>query len=107
MGPEWVDTTWRGDHIDFANGLAVLWLDSTPCPDGCNNKRFAGGEYRTVRKTFGPGTFKVRMKAAKGSGLVTGFFVYAECQDHIGKICPEPTAREDERSSAETPPKCK
>jgi beta-glucanase (GH16 family) len=37
------------------------------------------------------------MKAAKGSGLITSFFVFAECQDNPSKPCgTNPNAREDE-----------
>jgi beta-glucanase (GH16 family) len=66
---------WRADHATFANGQLTLRLDNVGCPAGCSGKPYASGEYRTNVK-YGYGRYTVRMKAAKGSGLVSGFFTY-------------------------------
>jgi endo-1,3-1,4-beta-glycanase ExoK len=66
---------WRADHVTFANGQMTLRLDNVGCPGGCSGKPYASGEYRTNIK-YGYGSYTVRMKAAKGSGLVSGFFTY-------------------------------
>lgn len=66
---------WRADHVTFLNGGMFLTLDNNSCPSGCSGKPYASGEYRT-RDVYGYGKFETRMKAAKGSGIVTGFFVY-------------------------------
>jgi endo-1,3-1,4-beta-glycanase ExoK len=95
-GTDFKDTTWKPDHIDFADGLLVLWLDTDCCPTECFSKPYAGAEYRNKLR-YGRGTYRVRMKAAKGSGLITSFFVFAECQDNPPKPCgTNPQAREDE-----------
>jgi len=59
------------DHVTFADGAMTLRLDDVPSA----GKPYSGGEYRTLR-TFGHGRFEARMRAAKGSGIVSSFFVY-------------------------------
>ena len=62
---------WRADHVDFANGVMTLKLDNTPS----SGKSYSSGEYRT-NDDYEYGTFEVRMKAAKGQGIVSSFFTY-------------------------------
>jgi beta-glucanase (GH16 family) len=71
---------WRADHVTFATGFMSLRLDTTPCPSGCSGKPYAAGEYRT-NDYYGYGKYETRFKAAKGSGLVTGFFTYTGPSD--------------------------
>jgi endo-1,3-1,4-beta-glycanase ExoK len=66
---------WRADHVTFADDLMTLRLDNTPCSTGCSGEPYASGEYRTVA-TYGYGRYEVRMKPAKGSGLVSSFFTF-------------------------------
>jgi beta-glucanase (GH16 family) len=66
---------WRADHILFTNGLLRLRLDDQPCPTGCSGLPFASGEYRTNQR-YGYGRIEGRLRAAKGSGLVTALFMY-------------------------------
>ncbi len=66
---------WRADHIGFANDTMTLTLDNTPCPGGCSGKPYASGEYQSL-SSYGYGKFETRMKAAKGSGVVSAFFIY-------------------------------
>src|SRR6185369_13112513 len=66
---------WRADHIDFASGVMSLTLDNATCTAGCSGKPYASGEYRTL-DVYGYGKFETRMKAAKGSGIVSSFFIY-------------------------------
>jgi beta-glucanase (GH16 family) len=73
---------WRADHVTFANGFMSLRLDNVPCPSGCSGKPYASGEYRT-NQFYGYGKYEARFKAAKGSGLVTGFFTYAGPADGL------------------------
>jgi endo-1,3-1,4-beta-glycanase ExoK len=76
-------TGWRADHVNFSKGYLELVVNQHDqsnqkvCPGGCWGKDFAGGEYRSVEE-YGFGSFQVRMIAAKGSGLVTSFFIYDE-----------------------------
>jgi beta-glucanase (GH16 family) len=71
---------WRADHIEFGKGTMRLGLDTTPCPSGCSGKPYAAGEYRT-NDYYGYGKYETRFKAAKGSGIVTGFFTYTGPSD--------------------------
>ncbi len=66
---------WRADHVTMAGGGMTLTLDNSTCSAGCSGKPYASGEYRT-RDVYGYGKFETRLKAAKGSGVVTGFFTY-------------------------------
>ncbi len=59
------------DHVTFANGYMTLKLDNT----ASSGKSYSGGEYRTS-DTVSYGRFETRMKAAKGSGIVSSFFTY-------------------------------
>ena len=59
------------DHVAFADGFMTLELDNTPS----SGKSYSGGEYRTIER-FSYGRFETRMKAAKGSGIVSSFFTY-------------------------------
>ena len=62
---------WRPENAYFNNGQLVLKLDNT----WSHGKPYSSGEYRT-NNTFSYGTFETNMKAAKGSGTVTSFFLY-------------------------------
>lgn len=73
---------WRADHVTFTSGIMSLRLDNTSCPSGCSGKPYASGEYRTD-DFYGYGKFETRLKAAKGSGLVTSFFTYAGPSDGL------------------------
>jgi beta-glucanase (GH16 family) len=72
---------WRADHIDFASGVMTLTLDNATCTAGCSGKPYASGEYRTL-DVYGYGKFETRMKAAKGSGIVSSFFIYNQTPWH-------------------------
>jgi len=60
-------------NVRFTNGTMQLWFTKQKCDD----RDFAGAEYRT-KKNFSYGKYVVRMKAAKGSGLVSSFFTYED-----------------------------
>jgi len=68
---------WRKDQLAIESGHLTLSLSQAPCSDPaqCSNYTQAAGEAQT-RQTFGYGSYTARLKAAKGSGLVTGFFTY-------------------------------
>ena len=75
--PNPFNTTWKPNNIKFGGGFMKLILDNAGCPRACKGKPFASGEYRTKREAFGYGYYEVRMKAARGEGLVAGsFFTY-------------------------------
>jgi beta-glucanase (GH16 family) len=59
------------DHVTFSDGAMTLRLDDVASA----GKPYSGGEYRT-NDTFGYGRFEARMRAARGSGIVSSFFVY-------------------------------
>lgn len=65
------DTDWRKAQVlTSADGLT---LNATSHSEGLN--RFVGGSIRR-KQTSGYGSYSVRMRAARGQGVVTGFFVY-------------------------------
>jgi len=68
---------WRKDQISLDNGVLNLGLSQEPCADqaNCSNYPQASAELQTLN-TYGFGSYTARLKAAKGSGLVTGFFTY-------------------------------
>jgi endo-1,3-1,4-beta-glycanase ExoK len=73
---------WRADHINFADGIMTITLDTQGCPSDCSNRPYASGEYRT-NKNYGYGLFEARFKAAKASGVMSGsFFVYTGPSDN-------------------------
>jgi beta-glucanase (GH16 family) len=64
---------WRPDHVEFKNGIMSIKLDKKGCPSSCDGHPYASGEYRTKRE-YSYGYYEVRMKAAKGAGLIAGTF---------------------------------
>ena len=81
-----LDTTWwqvathtfdgnaayfRPENVFVRDGLLHLLLRKSPWLD----REYTGGELRT-RRSFRYGRFVVRMKAARGSGVVSSFFLY-------------------------------
>lgn len=71
------DARWQTDNTEFSsNGILSLILDTNGCPTACDGHPYASAEMRTQNETFEFGMYEVRMKAAKGSGLVTSFFTY-------------------------------
>jgi|GEM_PF-2202476 len=69
--------TWQTDNITFNNGIMTITLDNQGCPQTCDGKPYASGEYRTQSENYGYGYYEVRMKPAQGSGLMAGsFFTY-------------------------------
>jgi endo-1,3-1,4-beta-glycanase ExoK len=71
---------WRADHIDFTGGVMSLTLDNATCKTGCAGKPYASGELRSV-DVYGYGRFETRMKPARGSGIISSFFVYNPSPD--------------------------
>lgn len=71
---------WRGDNAQVADSQLVLRVDDV----ASQGQPYSAGEYRT-NATYGYGRIEARMKAARGSGLVTGLFTYtgpADGQPH-------------------------
>jgi beta-glucanase (GH16 family) len=69
--------TWQPDNITFNNGIMTITLDNKGCPQSCDGKPYASGEYRTKSENYGYGYYEARMKPAQGSGLMAGsFFIY-------------------------------
>lgn len=71
---------WRADHVEFTDGIMRLRLDDQPCPAGCSGRPYASGEYRT-NQDYSYGRVEGRLRAAKGSGLVTSLFTYTGPSD--------------------------
>ncbi len=63
------DTDWRSQKVNAADGLTL-----SLAPHQGNNQ-FAGASIRTD-ETHHYGYYETRLKAASGSGVVTGFFTY-------------------------------
>lgn len=62
---------WRADHVVFEDGTMDLVLDDTRSRD----HEFSCGEYRSLAR-YHYGRYEASLKAARGSGVVTAFFVY-------------------------------
>ena len=71
---------WRPDHITFADGEMHIQLDNSSCPQGCDGRPYASGEYRS-NEFYGYGRFETRMKASNLPGTVTAFFLYTGPSD--------------------------
>ncbi|WP_224250174.1 family 16 glycosylhydrolase [Hyalangium gracile] len=69
------DAGWRASNVSFGGGTMTLTLDDIGCPLACAAEPYAGAEYKSELR-YGYGYYEVRMKAAKGSGLVSSFFIY-------------------------------
>jgi len=67
---------WQPDNVIFNQGKMLLILDNTGCPQECDGKPYASGEFRSTQEKYGYGYYEVRMKPAKGDGLVSSFFIY-------------------------------
>jgi endo-1,3-1,4-beta-glycanase ExoK len=68
---------WQGDHVGFDGGVMRLTLDRVPS----SGRPFTSGEYRS-NGFYQFGVFEVRMKAAKGQGIVSSFFTYTGPSDN-------------------------
>ena len=81
MPPFWCG--WRDDHTELdplphwypSTVLMRIRLDDIPCPEWCSGRPWASDELRS-NHFYGYGTYRVRLRAARGSGLVTAFFIY-------------------------------
>lgn len=67
---------WQPDNVTFGQGKMLLTLDNKGCPQECEGKPYASGEFRSTQEKYGFGYYEVRMKPAKGDGLVSSFFTY-------------------------------
>jgi endo-1,3-1,4-beta-glycanase ExoK len=68
--------TWSRKEVSQADGKLTLQFEKRQFKD----RDHVCGEIQT-KKRFGYGTYEVRMKAAAGSGLNTGFFTYIGATD--------------------------
>ncbi len=63
-------TDWRADQVSFGAGLTLRLR-----PHTMGRNPFVSGSVRRVEPT-GYGRYEAKFRAAKGAGLVTGFFTY-------------------------------
>ena len=69
-------TDWRKSQVLFgARGEKLQTSVQLTLQPGKSGKRFLGGSIRRLIKTK-HGTYSAWLKAAKGEGVVTGFFTY-------------------------------
>jgi beta-glucanase (GH16 family) len=74
---DWIDTEWRASQMGvFPDGLHVELARTHTGP-----KPFASGELQSDA-LYRYGYFETRMQAARGSGLVNGFFTYIRPGEH-------------------------
>lgn len=68
------DAQFVADHVVVADGVLTLRLTA----DATAERRFSGAEIRTHNETgfLRYGRFETRMKAARGSGVISSFFTY-------------------------------
>lgn len=67
---------WKAQNVDLTNGILSLTLTNTPS----SGYPYSSGEYRSVA-FYRYGRYEAVMKAAKGDGLMTGFFSYTGPSD--------------------------
>ncbi|MET0154637.1 MAG: family 16 glycosylhydrolase [Rickettsiales bacterium] len=73
---EMFDVIFRRDRMAIKDGVMTLTLDDCATnKSACQNQRFASGEYESLQFTS-YGCYSGRMKAAKGSGIVSSFFLF-------------------------------
>ncbi|HSK40120.1 MAG TPA: family 16 glycosylhydrolase, partial [Arenibaculum sp.] len=68
---DYVGSDWRSSQVQPRDGVVSLVLDANPDAE----KGFSSGEIQT-HAFFEHGYFEARLQAAKGNGIVTGFFTY-------------------------------
>ncbi|ETX12934.1 hypothetical protein OCH239_15250 [Roseivivax halodurans JCM 10272] len=68
----WQNCTWSNQNVTIENGIVTLWV--TQASDTSTHD-YRCGEIQTHRR-FGHGTFEVRMRTGRGSGLNAAFFTY-------------------------------
>lgn len=66
----WMVNDWRKSQSRIAKGLRL-----TLARDVVPSRAFSSGEVQS-RETYGHGYYEARLRAAPGSGVVTGFFTY-------------------------------
>lgn len=69
---------WSTDNAVIRDGKLSLRLDNT----SSRGRPYTSGEFRS-RESFGYGTLEASIKAAKGDGVVTSLFFWAEDEDEI------------------------
>jgi beta-glucanase (GH16 family) len=62
-------------NCSFSNGNAVIGEDRLTISLTESDGKYVGAEYRSMAK-FSYGFFSVKMKAAKGDGIISSFFTY-------------------------------
>lgn len=67
---------WKAQNVDLTNGILSLTLNNTPS----SGYPYSSGEYRSTA-FYKYGRYEASMKAAKGAGLMTGFFSYTGSSD--------------------------
>ncbi len=67
---DWAANDWQRSQSRFGKGLSL-----TLAPAVADSAPFSSGEVQS-RDTFGHGYYETSMRAAPGSGIVTGFFTY-------------------------------
>ncbi|MCF3931927.1 family 16 glycosylhydrolase [Acuticoccus sp. M5D2P5] len=73
---------WQRDEVSVGNGALYLRLTKTPTEtDKGETRDYACAEIQS-RETYGFGLYEARIKAARGSGLVSAFFTYTG--PHLG-----------------------
>jgi beta-glucanase (GH16 family) len=71
------NNTWQPNNISFNDGIMTLILDNVGCPQSCDGRPYASGEYRTGKEIYGYGYYEARMRPAAGGGLMSGsLFIY-------------------------------
>ena len=67
----WMNCTWARAMVDLRDGLLSLGFEKRRAGE----RDYACGEIQT-RQIFGYGTYEVKMRAPRGSGLNAAFFTY-------------------------------
>ena len=71
---------WKPGQISFSpenSGIMTLALEQCQAGEDCWGLSTKSGEYRS-KAFFGPGNkFEARFKAAKGEGIINGFFTFS------------------------------
>jgi endo-1,3-1,4-beta-glycanase ExoK len=73
-GPQF-GVVWKQQQILFASGGGAMTLGLQPCTSNCSGKSYEAAELQSTCY-YGYGIYEAKFQAAKGTGVLTSFFVY-------------------------------
>jgi len=74
------DVFWKQEQMTIGGGTMTLGLQQCTPPLTCSSETYQAAQLQSTCY-YGYGLYETRLKAAYGSGVVTGFFVYTGPED--------------------------